>query len=104
MLQKGTTLEKKTIKGYVHLTHRSAQEFKYEAEFEVSDSFGEIGAILMENEHHREMFIREVVLDGFLTGPVNFSCQSWVHSKYDNPDKRVFFSNKVSSSISSPHI
>ncbi|KAL5055822.1 hypothetical protein RYX36_036504 [Vicia faba] len=89
-----TKLEKKRIKGYVHLTNRSAEEVKYEAEFEVPANFGEIGAVLVENEHRTEMFMREIVLDGFLTGPVKFSCESWVHSKFDNPTKRVFFSNK----------
>lgn len=90
-----TKLEKEGIKGYVHQTHRSVEEIKYEAEFEVPGSFGDIGAVLVENEHRREMFIKQIVLDGFLTGPVNFSCESWVHSKHDNPDdKRVIFSNK----------
>ncbi|XP_027354800.1 linoleate 13S-lipoxygenase 2-1, chloroplastic-like isoform X2 [Abrus precatorius] len=89
-----TSLDPKTIKNHVHKTHQSPREVKYEAEFEVPENFGEIGAILVENEHHREMFIKDVVLDGFLTGPVNFACESWVHSKYDNPVKRVFFSNK----------
>ncbi|XP_061361393.1 linoleate 13S-lipoxygenase 2-1, chloroplastic-like [Gastrolobium bilobum] len=89
-----TGLEKETIKGYVHKKQQSSEEVKYEAEIEVPDSFGEIGAILVENEHHKEMFIRNVVLEGFLTGPVTFSCNSWVHSKFDNPVKRVFFSNK----------
>ncbi|XP_061361394.1 linoleate 13S-lipoxygenase 2-1, chloroplastic-like [Gastrolobium bilobum] len=89
-----TGLEKETIKGYVHKAQQSSEEVKYEAEIEVPDSFGEIGAIFVENEHHKEMFIRNVVLEGFLTGPVTFSCNSWVHSKFDNPVKRVFFSNK----------
>ncbi|XP_058729962.1 linoleate 13S-lipoxygenase 2-1, chloroplastic-like [Vicia villosa] len=89
-----TKLEKRRIKGYVRLTNRSAQEVKYEAEFEVPANFGEIGAILVENEHRKEIFMREIVLDGFLTGPVKFSCESWVRSKFDNPTKRVFFSNK----------
>lgn len=98
LVQKETKLEKERIKGYVHQTHRSVEEIKYEAEFEVPQSFGDIGAVLVENEHRREMFIKNIVLDGFLTGPVNFSCESWVHSKHDNPDdKRVIFSNKVSS-------
>lgn len=95
--QKETKLEKETIKDYAHSTHRSAQEIKYKAEFEVPDSFGEVGAISVENEHHREMFIKDIVLDGFLLRPVKFTCESWIHSKYDNPVKRVFFSNKVSS-------
>ncbi|KAL5081032.1 hypothetical protein RYX36_009453, partial [Vicia faba] len=89
-----TKLEKERIKGYVHLTHRSVKEIKYEADFEVPANFGEIGAVLVENEHKRESFMKEIVLDGFLTGPIKFSCDSWVHSKFDNPDLRVFFSNK----------
>ncbi|XP_058761884.1 linoleate 13S-lipoxygenase 2-1, chloroplastic-like isoform X1 [Vicia villosa] len=89
-----TKLEKRRIKGYVRLTNRSAQEVKYEAEFQVPGNFGEIGAVLVENEHRKEIFMKEIVLDGFLTGPVKFSCESWVHSKFDNPTKRVFFSNK----------
>ncbi|TKY67437.1 Linoleate 13S-lipoxygenase 2-1 [Spatholobus suberectus] len=89
-----TKLEKETIKGYAHKANQSAEKVTYEAEFEVPESFGEIGAIFVENEHHREMFIKDVVLDGFILGPVNISCNSWVHSKYDNPVKRVFYPNK----------
>ena len=95
MHEKETKLEKERIKGYVHLTHRSVKEIKYEADFEVPANFGEIGVVLVENEHKRESFMKEIVLDGFLTGPIKFSCDSWVHSKFDNPDLRVFFSNKV---------
>nr|KYP68245.1 hypothetical protein KK1_021865 [Cajanus cajan] len=93
-LDEKTKLEKQSIKDYAQKTHQSTQEVKYVAEFEVPQSFGEIGAILVENEHHKEMFIKDIVLDGFLLGPVTFSCDSWVHSKFDNPVKRVFFSNK----------
>lgn len=96
-----TKLEKETIKDYAHKTHQSTQEVKYEAEFEVPESFGEVGAVLVENEHHKEMFVKDIVLEGFILGPVTFSCNSWVHSKHDNPVKRVFFSNKVSSSFTS---
>ncbi|KAK3199076.1 hypothetical protein Dsin_022491 [Dipteronia sinensis] len=67
----------------------------YEAEFEVSEDFGEVGAILVENEHHKEMFLTDVVLDGFPNGPITISCNSWVQSKHDNKPKRVFFTNKV---------
>ncbi|KAK7262557.1 hypothetical protein RJT34_30131 [Clitoria ternatea] len=88
-----TGLEKKTITNYAHKTHLST-EVQYLAEFEVPNDFGEIGAILIENEHHREMFIQDVVLDGFLTGPVNFNCQSWIQPKSLDPVKRVFFANQ----------
>ncbi|KAI4324282.1 hypothetical protein L6164_023834 [Bauhinia variegata] len=86
--------EKKTIKGYVHKTGHEEEEVKYETEIEVPSSFGEVGAILVENEHHKEMYLKDVLLDGFINGPLRISCNSWVHSKYDKPSKRVFFTNK----------
>ncbi|KAK7262558.1 hypothetical protein RJT34_30132 [Clitoria ternatea] len=87
-------LEKEKLKDFAHRTQHSSQEVKYLAEFEVPPDFGEVGAIFVENEHHSEMFIKDIVLDGFLTGPVTFTCESWVHSKFVNPVKRVFFPNK----------
>lgn len=69
---------------------------KYEAEFEIARDFGEIGGILVENQHHKEKYLQEVVLEGLPNGPLTISCASWIHSKYDNPEKRVFFLNKVS--------
>ncbi|XP_057750499.1 linoleate 13S-lipoxygenase 2-1, chloroplastic-like [Arachis stenosperma] len=93
-LHQTTALEKETISGYAHRTDQSAEEVKYEAELVVPPGFGEIGAIFVENEHRREMFIKDIVLDGFETGPLRFSCDSWVHSKFDNPVKRLFFTNK----------
>uniref|UniRef100_A0A5B6ZC88 Lipoxygenase n=1 Tax=Davidia involucrata TaxID=16924 RepID=A0A5B6ZC88_DAVIN len=89
-----TGAEKKPIKGYVHLAGKDENEAKYEASFKVPDAFGEIGAVLVENEHHKEIYLENIVLDGFFNGPVNVTCNSWVHSKYDNPQKRVFFTNK----------
>nr|GLL43392.1 linoleate 13S-lipoxygenase 2-1, chloroplastic [Ipomoea trifida] len=49
---------------------------------------------MVENEHHKEMFVKKIVIDGFPNGTVNIACDSWVHSKFDNPEKRIFFTNK----------
>lgn len=95
MVEKETGVEKETIKGFVHRAEAENQEVKYEAELEVGSDFGEIGALMVENEHHKEVFVKEVLLQGFEGGPLRFSCNSWVHSKYDDPIKRVFFPNKV---------
>ncbi|KAK6235651.1 PLAT/LH2 domain - like 10 [Theobroma cacao] len=89
-----TGLEKARIKGYAHRMSKDGQLVKYEAVFEIPVDFGELGAVLVENAHHKEMFLENIVLDGFPNGPVNVNCNSWVHSKYDNPRKRVFFTNK----------
>ena len=60
--------------------------------------FGMVGAIVVENEHHKEMFIKSIELEGVPNGASNnvkISCNSWVHSKFDNAEKRIFFTNKV---------
>ncbi|OAY44750.1 linoleate 13S-lipoxygenase 2-1, chloroplastic [Manihot esculenta] len=91
-----TGLEKDTIKAFahIHLGSHKPGEVKLEANFNVPSGFGEVGAILIENEHHKEVFIESIVLEGFPQGPVTVSCNSWAHSKYDNPNKRIFFTNK----------
>ncbi|KAF8395884.1 hypothetical protein HHK36_019839 [Tetracentron sinense] len=86
--------EKATVKDYALRLGQEENEVKYESDFVVPPDFGDIGAILVENEHHKEMFIKNIVLDGFPNGTVNVSCDSWVHSKFDNPEKRIFFTNK----------
>ncbi|KAJ8759604.1 hypothetical protein K2173_008784 [Erythroxylum novogranatense] len=92
-----TGSEKAMIQGYVHRTSKEEDEVKYEAEIELPGDFGEVGALYVENEHHNEMFIKDIVLDGFLNGPVVFTCNSWVQSKHDVDEpyeKRLFFTNK----------
>ncbi|XP_077215239.1 linoleate 13S-lipoxygenase 2-1, chloroplastic-like [Tasmannia lanceolata] len=91
-----TGLEKNTIKAEAHrskLSH-SNDEVKYEADFEVEKNFGEVGGIFVTNEHHKEMYFKDIVLSGFPNGPLHFTCNSWVHSKTASPEKRVFFGNK----------
>ncbi|KAF5748780.1 linoleate 13S-lipoxygenase 2-1 chloroplastic-like [Tripterygium wilfordii] len=89
-----TGLEKETIKGFAHRASKNGKDVTYECEFEVTGEFGEVGAIFVENEHHKEMYLKVIVLDGLPNGPVNVTCDSWVHSKFDNPHKRVFFTHK----------
>ncbi|XP_022729966.1 linoleate 13S-lipoxygenase 2-1, chloroplastic-like [Durio zibethinus] len=89
-----TGLEKKTMKSFAHRVGQEGEDIKYEAEFEVPKEFGEVGAVFVENDHHTEMYIDEIVIDGFSNGPVRVNCGSWVHSKYEDPHKRVFFANK----------
>ncbi|KAF3452586.1 hypothetical protein FNV43_RR03019 [Rhamnella rubrinervis] len=83
-----------TIKGFAQKKGREGEVIKYETTFKVGKDFGEVGAILVENEHRREMYLTDIVLHGFPNGPVNVVCNSWVHSKFQNPQKRVFFTTK----------
>ncbi|WVZ77493.1 hypothetical protein U9M48_025352 [Paspalum notatum var. saurae] len=85
-----TGLEKPRVTAFAHKTLKDGH---FEAEFQVPVKFGPVGAVLVENEHHKEVFIKEIklVTGGDATTAVTFDCNSWVHSKFDNPEKRVFF-------------
>ncbi|CAL9003915.1 unnamed protein product [Prunus brigantina] len=100
-----TGLEKDRIKGqgrshtlgpsgYAHKASHKDDEVIYESNFTIPAGFGAVGAIEVENEHHKETFIKTIDLQGFPNGSVNVPCNSWVHAKFDNPQKRIFFTNK----------
>ncbi|KAL8262954.1 hypothetical protein R6Q59_024303 [Mikania micrantha] len=91
-----TGLTKDTIKDYAHRTGQKGNRVTYLAEFKITEDFGSIGAVKIENEHHKEVFVESVVIEGSTIDPLNISCNSWVHSKFDDPQKRVFFVDKVS--------
>lgn len=85
---------KETVKAYASNGGLlDGSKYKFEFEFEVPSDFGDIGAVLVENMLHKEAYVKDIVLDD---GSVIFPCESWIHSKYDNPDKRIFFTDKVS--------
>lgn len=89
-----TGTEKSTVKAYAHKKNLLGETTEYECDFELYQGFGAVGAILVENEHHTEMFLKEIHLDGFEGGPVNFTCNAWVAAKSDTDEKRIFFTNK----------
>ncbi|WJZ88545.1 hypothetical protein VitviT2T_007831 [Vitis vinifera] len=89
-----TGLEKKPISGYARRTGQKDGEVIYESEFVIPGDFGEIGAVLVENEHKNEMYLKHIVLNGLPNGPIEFNCDSWVEPKFDKPEKRVFFTFK----------
>lgn len=91
-----TGSEKPKIKAYAHKKDKDGDETHYESNFNVPEDFGEVGAITIENEHHKEMFVESIVIDGVYGGPINVTCNSWIHSKFDNKEPRVFFVDKVS--------
>ncbi|MCD7466631.1 hypothetical protein HAX54_003478 [Datura stramonium] len=89
-----TGIEKPNIKTFAHRGRDVDGDTHYEADFVIPEDFGDVGAILVENEHHKEMYVKNIVIDGFPNGKIDIACNSWVHSKFDNPDKRIFFTNK----------
>ncbi|PWA53964.1 lipoxygenase [Artemisia annua] len=84
--------KQKTVKAYARYTALDfdINVYTYKCDFDVPADFGEIGAVMVENEYSKKMFFKSIVLDNDVT----FTCESWVHSKYDNSEKRIFFANK----------
>ncbi|KAM0045132.1 putative linoleate 13S-lipoxygenase [Helianthus debilis subsp. tardiflorus] len=82
----------KTVKAYARYNalDLDISVYTYKCDFDVPEDFGEIGAVLVENEYSKKMFFKNIVLNNGVT----FTCESWVHSKYDNPEKRIFFTDK----------
>ncbi|KAL3647621.1 hypothetical protein CASFOL_008589 [Castilleja foliolosa] len=86
--------DKPTISSYAHRVGKDENETYFQTTFEIPEDFGEIGAVTIENEHHSEVFVKNIIFEGLSSGLSNVTCNSWIHSKYDNPEKRVFFTNK----------
>ncbi|XP_034687619.1 linoleate 13S-lipoxygenase 2-1, chloroplastic-like [Vitis riparia] len=101
-LDPNTGLEKKPIGRYAHRVGQKDGEAIYESNFEIPGDFGEIGAVLVQNELRNEMYLKYIVLNGLPSGPIAFNCGSWVESKFDNPEKRIFFSNKSCLPLQTP--
>ncbi|CAI0412291.1 unnamed protein product [Linum tenue] len=93
-LDKKTGLVQPMIKAHAKKTKEVDGEIKYEAKFNVPSDFGEVGGVVVVNEHPNEMFLKNIVLNGFINGPVHVICDSWVHPDAPNAYKRIFFTTK----------
>lgn len=71
-----------------------ADRVMYSTEFVVDSAFGEPGAILVVNQHQKEFFLDNIIVEGFPSGPIHFICGSWVQPTRVHPQKRIFFTNK----------
>ncbi|PWZ52287.1 putative lipoxygenase 8, chloroplastic [Zea mays] len=111
-----TGQEKPTLRSYAHkVADNDADVVTYEADFDLPPGFGEVGAVLVTNEHHTEMFLEDVSLypnssdsgsdsdsdsgsDDARAAPLlAIRCRSWVEPKSSDAagdGKRVFFANK----------
>ncbi|XP_049405483.1 linoleate 13S-lipoxygenase 2-1, chloroplastic-like [Solanum stenotomum] len=86
-----TGIDKPSIRIFANRGRDVDGETQYEANFVFPEDFGDVGAILVENEH-KEMYVKNIVIDGSPRGKINITCNSWVHTKFE---KRIFFTNKV---------
>ncbi|CAA7015628.1 unnamed protein product [Microthlaspi erraticum] len=84
---------KDPVEEYAQRVWCSGLDEKYECVFDMPADFGTVGAIRIQNQNDRERFIKEMQLE-LPSGPVTFTCNSWVSPKSVDPAKRIFFSNK----------
>lgn len=87
------------VQAFAGRSSRDGDMVKYEADLVVGKDFGVVGGVMVTNEHHKEMHLIDIVLNGFANGPISIVCNSWVHAKSDDPEKRIFFVNKVGTFI-----
>lgn len=85
------------LKDWSKKSNLKTERVNYIAEFVVDSNFGVPGAITVTNKHQQEFFLESITIEGFACGAVHFPCNSWVQSKKNHPDSRIFFSNQVSS-------
>ncbi|BAT89080.1 hypothetical protein VIGAN_05276300 [Vigna angularis var. angularis] len=90
-----TKTERKTGESNVHKIGSTEDEVQYEVRFELPATFGNVGAVLVHNEDHNEIFLKNIVLDGLPSGSLHFACDSWIQPTTHTSHKRLFFANKL---------
>ncbi|KAL5998182.1 Lipoxygenase 6, chloroplastic [Asimina triloba] len=83
------------VRGWLPKPSSHINIVEYAAEFAVKQDFGRPGAVIITNLHSKELFVVEIVVHGFDEGPIFFPVNSWIHSRNDNRESRILFSNKV---------
>ncbi|KAK9083902.1 hypothetical protein Scep_030373 [Stephania cephalantha] len=74
----------------------SAGELSYNVTFEWEEHVGVPGALIVNNSHHSEFFLKTITLEDVPgAGRVHFVCNSWVYPTRRYKYKRVFFSNQT---------
>ncbi|XP_010514856.1 PREDICTED: lipoxygenase 2, chloroplastic isoform X1 [Camelina sativa] len=87
-----TGTEKDPVEDYAQRIWCEAPDEKYECEFEMPEDFGTIGAIRVQNQYHRELFLKKMEIK-LPDGSVTFTCDSWIAPKSEDPAMRIFFSS-----------
>uniref|UniRef100_A0A7N1A9D3 Lipoxygenase n=1 Tax=Kalanchoe fedtschenkoi TaxID=63787 RepID=A0A7N1A9D3_KALFE len=90
--QSGKSVEA-NVKGW--LPKPSEDIIEYAADFTVPNDFGKPGAVIITNHHYKEIYLVQIVLHGFFSGPIPFPANSWIHSRNDNYDSRIIFKNQA---------
>lgn len=83
------------VRGFLPRSSNHPSLVEYAANFTVPSGFGRPGAICITNLHKKEFYLVEIVVHGFNDGPFFFPANTWIHTRNDNPQSRIIFSNQV---------
>ncbi|XP_058102244.1 lipoxygenase 6, chloroplastic [Magnolia sinica] len=83
------------VRGWLPKPSNHLNIVEYAANFAVQSDFGRPGAVIITNLHNKELFVVEIVIHGFNEGPIFFPVNSWIHSRNDNRESRILFSNQA---------
>ncbi|KAL2547182.1 Lipoxygenase 6 [Forsythia ovata] len=83
------------VRGWLPKPTNNPYIVEYGADFKVPQDFGSPGAILITNFHENEFFLKEIVVHGFVEGPIFFLADTWIHSRKHNPESRIIFRNQA---------
>ncbi|KAK4259830.1 hypothetical protein QN277_006121 [Acacia crassicarpa] len=86
-----TKVSKNAVLEFMKDMRMESPRTTYKVQFEIDSDFGLPGAITVVNKYEKEIFLEDIVIEGMF----HFSCNSWVQPENHNPEKRIFFSNKV---------
>lgn len=85
------------------MTSGAAGETSFSVTFEWEESMGVPGALLIQNNHHSQFYLKTVTLDNVPGhGTIRFVCNSWVYPAHRYNYNRVFFVNKAYLPASTP--
>ncbi|XP_068666574.1 linoleate 9S-lipoxygenase 6-like [Aristolochia californica] len=91
---KGKLSEKAYLKDDKSVKEKGSRETRYRVEFHVEREFGTPGALVIQNQHKHEFFLKFVKLEISRDQTIHFDCNSWVYPYSKTKSSRLFFSNK----------
>ncbi|XP_004504466.1 lipoxygenase 6, chloroplastic [Cicer arietinum] len=83
------------VRGWLPKPSKIPYIVEYSADFTVPTDFGRPAAILITNLHAKEFHLLQIILHGFIDGPIFFPANTWIHSRNDNPLSRIIFNNQA---------
>ncbi|KAM7251104.1 hypothetical protein ACFE04_022987 [Oxalis oulophora] len=81
------------VRGWLPKQAKASHIVEYTANLKLPSDFGHPAAILITNLNAKEFYLLEIVIHGFPPAPIFFPANTWIHSRNQNPQTRIIFTN-----------